>query len=361
MTLNYAESIIWAFIIVLTIIVLMLIIYLKILRRDIRVRDRKIIKYREFVEKNLVAFLYAEGPDKVFSVSQKEILKEFKKGINSKRKRRIMISTFLKLEQEISGNMNETLYKLFDKVGLIKYALRKLRSKKWNVVALAIKDLRNFRVSKVQLAIKGLINHPREEIRREAHMYFVELFGYEGLRFLDDLERPLSEWDQILLLGIIEENGKNNINHKDLTKWLNSKNDYVVLFILNIVKALNRLETKELLLELLNHENEEVRLKVISVLTHFEVHEAKSILTNKIHILSLKETQFFFEYLTKVATQEDVPFVLSYTNNPNFDIKLKALQILQKVDYEQYNNLEKESENDDYNRIVEYLDASYGI
>lgn len=359
MVFTYAESVIWALVVVLFIIIIMLIIYLKILRNDIRTKVKNKEKYTAFVEQNLVEFLYADEPDKELSENQLRILKKLKKGVKSKQKRRIMIDTFSRLREEISGNMTETIYKLYEKMGLLKYAIRKLRSKKWYLIALAIRDLRNFRVKKAQYKIKAYINHPREEVRREAHMYFVELFGFEGLKFLDDLEKPLSKWDQVLFLGILEDLGSDKI--EDVTKWLYADNDYVVLFILNIVKAFNRLETKEILLELLHHDNEEIRKESIKVLTHFEVLEAKKILKNKVKRLSLEETILFFNYLEKTATIDDALFVVGYTSHENFDIKLKALKILQKVDKTLYDRLEKISEDNSYNKIISHLDLSYGF
>ena len=354
------EAVIWAFIVVLSIFIVILVFYLKILRNNIRITVKKNEKYRHTIEGLLIEFLYSESEDGKYSSKQKKIIEKFKKGLISKRRRKIITETFLQLDQQVSGQMIKQMNNLYKEIGLISFAMNKLRSRKWHVVAIGIKDLRQFKIRRVKGAIAKLINHEREEVRREAQLYFLELFGYEGLDFLTDLKVPLSDWDQILFLG--EVSNLENHEIEDVTRWLDSENDYVIIFVLQIVQMFNRLETKDYLLKLLNHDNQEVRLKCLEVITHFEISEAKEILLDKYDEITLKERIAFFEFLEKTATSEESVFLLNHVNDDNFEIKFKALQVLQKVNSEMYSKLEKKSEEDEeYNRIVEFLDVSYGV
>lgn len=359
MVFPLVEGVIWAIVIILVVIIAILIIYLKILRNNIRVTVRKNENYTKTVEELLIQFLYAEQESILLSDDQKKIIKKFKRGVSNKRKRKIISNTFFELSQEISGNMILTMHKLHEEIGLLKYTTKKLKSKRWNIVAIGIRDARRFNIEKLKDEIAGFINYPREEVRREAHLYFLELFGYEGLSFLDDLKVPLTEWDQIQLLGEIEKIENHLI--LDVSKWLTSENDFVITFILNIVKMFNRLETKEILLTLLHHNNVDVRLKAIETLSHFEVVESKYILKSKFADLTLAEKIASFELLEKVASSEDSTFIINYTTHENFEIKRKALSILKNIDKNLYDKLEKESEDEDYNKIIHFLDYSYGF
>lgn len=353
------ESIIWAVVIILVIIIMILIVYLKILRNNIRVTVNKNERYRKTVEENLIQFLYSEQESILLSSKQKKIIKKFKRSVSSKRKRKIISDTFFVLSQEISGKMILTMHKLYEEIGLLKFTKKKLKSKQWNIIAIGIRDARRFKVEKLKDSIVEFINYPREEVRREAHLYFLELFGFEGLSFLDDLKVPLTEWDQIQLLGEIQKIEDHLI--LDVSKWLTSENDFVISFILNIVKMFNRLETKEILLTLLHHKNVEVRLKTIEILNHFEVTESKYILKSKYAELTSAEKIASLELLEKLATSEDSPFILNHITDDNFEIKRKALSILKRIDKTSYDNLEKESEDEDYNKIINFLDYSYGL
>ena len=73
--------------------------------------------------------------------------------------------------------------------------------------------------------IYRLTNAPNEILRMEAQAAIVQLYGFEGLRFLDILVRPLSEWQQIHLLRLLSRtpgtpSGK-------LREWLRSSNPTV--------------------------------------------------------------------------------------------------------------------------------------
>lgn len=359
MTPPLVESVIWAIVVILVVIIVILIIYLKMVRNNIRVTFTRNKNYTKFVEENLIKFLYSEDEGILLSNEQKKIIKKFKRGVNSSRKRKIISDTFFILSQEISGKMILTMHKLFEEIGLLKYTTKKLKSKKWNIVAIGIRDARRFNIEKLKDKIIGFINHPRGEVRREAHLYFLELFGYEGLSFLDDLKVPLSEWDQIQLLGEIQKIENHLI--LDVSRWLKSENDYVIIFILNIVKMFNRLETKEILLTLLHHKNVNVRLKAIETLAHFEVIESKVILKSKFGELTLAEKIASFKLLEKVASIEDSNFVINFTTHQNFEIKHKSLAILKRINQSLYDKLEKISEDEDYNKIINFLDYSYGV
>lgn len=352
------ESVIWSIVVILIVIIFILVVYLKILRANIRITFKKNIKYKDNVEHLLIEYLYAEEKGVLFSKKQQKIINKFKRGFLSKRKRKIMIATFYNLSKEISGNMIDSMDKLYQEIGLPAYSVKKLRSKRWNIVASGIKDLRNFELKKPQKLVEKFINHPREEVRREAYLYFLQLFEFEGLNFLDHLKAPLSEWDQIQLLGEIEK-----FDHQigDVSKWLRSDNDYVILFVLKIVKLFNCLETKNFLFDLLQHQNIEIRLVTIETLTHFEIPEAKEILKEKINKLSDKELINFFNLLEKTATIQDSLLIIKYVSHPNFEIKHKALKILKSVDENLYNKLEKQSEDNSYNDIINFLDCSYGV
>ena len=61
------------------------------------------------------------------------------------------------------------------------------------------------------------------------------------------------------------------------------------------------------------------------------------------------------------ATKEDSLLVLDYINHENFELKYKALAILKSIDENLYKKLEKTSEDESYNKIIQFLDYSYGI
>lgn len=349
------ETIIWNIVFSLLAFVLFLIVFLLILRIKIRIDEKKYKKYEQEIEQVLIEYLYYvnEGGD-ITDAKKNEI----KNDLSNKKKRKIISIIFLKLRQEVSGELIINMGELYEKIGLYSYDKRKLKSRKWNSIALGIRNLRMFGVKEIQNSISKFINYSRAEVRREAHLYFVGVLGFKGLNFLDDLKTPLSEWDQIQLLGQLKNFNDQEIS--DISKWLKSDNDYVILFTLNIVNLFNRLETKNELLLLLNHNNETIRTKAIELLSKFEIIDAKPILKDNYSNLSTKEKLAFWDFLKFNADTKDTSFILKHLNEDNFEVKHKLLKILRSINEEEFKLLDSNTNDEPLNKIIHFINYNYG-
>lgn len=315
-------------------IILFTIFYVKILRNQLRVKGDIEAKYQEDYEICLVTYLYSGNEKEAFSSEQLLIISELKESVADPFKRKIIISTLLKLRNEISGEMAESIDKLYVKLGLLRYSLAKLRNKKWDVIANGIRELTQFKIKAVHQIVMNNINHPTKEVRKEMQLYLVHLYAFKGLDFLNVLETPLSEWDQIQLLEILQL--KNDSEIVDITPWLKSSNDSVVNFTLKLAKVYNQFEAKEELIKLLNHGSEEVRINTISALSHLNVLEAKNILKDSFNERSLEEQIAFLKMMENVYEYGDKVFLQEQMQHENFEIKSIAMEILKNINFEEY-------------------------
>jgi hypothetical protein len=165
-------------------------------------------------------------------------------------------------------------------------------------------------------------------------LYLVHLYAFKGLKFLDVLETPLSEWDQIQLLEILQLNNDTEI--VDITPWLKSSNDSVVNFTLKLAKVYNQFEAKDDLIKLLNHKSEEVRINTISALSHLNIFEAKNILKNSFNERSLEEQITFLKMMENVHENSDKSFLLENRHHENFEIKSLVMEILKSINFGEY-------------------------
>lgn len=312
----------------------MLVIYLKYLRNHLRVNEKIETQYKEQYESWLVTYLYSGNDDEAFSSEQQLIINELKEDATDPFKRKIIISTLLKLRNEISGEMGESIDKLFIKLGLLRFSLAKLRNKKWDVIAIGIRELTQFKIKGVHKIIMNNINHPMKEVRKEMQLYLVHLYAFKGLEFLNVLETPLSEWDQIQLLEILQLNNDTQI--VDITPWLRSSNNSVVNFTLKLAKVYNQFEAKEELIKLLNHHSEEVRINTISALSHLNVFEAKTILKDSFNERSQEEQIAFLKMMQNVYENSDKSFLHEHVHHKDFEIKLLVMDILKNINFEEY-------------------------
>lgn len=321
-------------------IIAFVIFYVKNLRTQLRVKGDIEAKYQEDYEVCLVTYLYAGNEEETFSSEQLLIISELKESVADPFRRKIIISTLLKLRNEISGEMAESIDKLYVKLGLLRYSLAKLRNKKWDVIANGIRELTQFKIKAVHQIVMNNINHPTKEVRKEMQLYLVHLYAFKGLDFLNVLETPLSEWDQIQLLEILQL--KNDSEIVDITPWLKSSNDSVVNFTLKLAKVYNQFEAKEELINLLNHGSEEVRINTISALSHLNALEAKNILKDSFNERSLEEQIAFLKMMENVYEYGDKVFLQEQMQHENFEIKSMAMEIMKNINFEKYELYEVE-------------------
>jgi hypothetical protein len=349
-------QLVWASIIVIIFLLIIIIIYLKYLRNILRKNEILKNKIEKEYETSVINYLYAGNEIDEISPEQQSIIDELKSNIPETFKRDILISTLLKLSYEISGEMAESIHKLYIQTGLLDYSLSKLRNKKWNIIADGIRELTLFHVKEVQDQVKIHINHPKKEVRSAMQLYLVNLFHFEGLDFLNEITTPISEWDQIQLLEVLQLH--NNQKVTDIKSWLKSSNESVVFFALKLAKIYNQYGVKDELIVLLNHQNVKIRVEVIHLLSHLTIIEAKVILKNNFQELSLEEQIVFFEMMENVYEKTDKPFILEHILNTNFEIKFSALKILKNLSIDEFNCFKDLTLEPDFVRIVKYIESN---
>jgi len=356
-------------IVISVILIVGLTIYLKGIRRYQRNKKEEILKFKSEYEVLLIEYLYAEDheaikeeqnsfcewvnklelqpaiseektEEKAITPVQQAIISKLEKEVLIKSKRKIIISILYKLMDEVSGEMSVAIKELYCKTGLVNYALSRVEDKDWSIKAKSIGELSRFEIKEAHYEIVKSIAHPRKEVRKEAHLYLVNLFRFDGLYFLNELKTPLSEWDQIQILEILQKFEDQQIC--DIKPWLKSTNDTVVLFALKLAQIYNQYEINDTLIDLLSHNNKTVRIYAIEVLTHLYGLEAKDMLKANFNELSLEEQLGFFTMLEKLVIPSDEPFIEKHLFHKDFEIQLLALKILKSINIDKYiglNNL----------------------
>ncbi|TDE06966.1 hypothetical protein [Flavobacterium sandaracinum] len=333
-----------------------LILYLKYLRSYLRKKEKITAAYEQEYEYALITYLYAGNEEEAISLEQQAIIDLLKNYAKDPFKRKILIAVLVKLKNEISGEVAESIQYLYYQTELVDYALSRLSHKKWFVIAKGIRELKQFQIKEAYDQVIIHLNHPRPEVRKEMQLYMVNLFDFEGLTFLDLLETPLSEWDQIQLLEVLQKLENQNISCS--TSWLQSSNDSVILFALKLAKIYNQLEGKNEIMQLLHHINKEVRLEAIDVLSYLNVLEAKEILKLDLQKRSEEEQIAFFKMMENLYESNDESFIMKYIHDDVFEIKVVALKILKIVNREKFSTLKSESSEGSFLKIVNFIEKN---
>jgi len=345
---------VWMFICALFVILCVLVVYLILLRSRLRRDDRLTVKYTKQYEELLISYIGNEVEGEDVSPEQRKIINRLRIYVQDSFKRNILVSVMLNLKNAISGEVAQTIYELYHETKLVNYALVKLDSGKWHIIAKGIRELTQFDIITAKDKINRFRNHKRREVRIEVQLFMVKLFHFKGLDFLNDLKWSLSEWDQIQLLEVLHR--LENQQLPNITPWLRSKNDSVVIFALKLLKFYSQYEGKIELLDLLDHKNENIRLKTIEILKNLDFKEAKDALKSNFIERSPEDQVAFLRALESNYKDEDEPFLLKQATHENFKIKFSALKILKTLNLKKLAKLKESSSDPEYVKIVNFIE-----
>lgn len=319
-------KIIWMVIILELFLIIYSLTYLFIIRKKYQKNYKEykslVTKYQEI----LINYIYLTDEE---VEERMQIEKKLKKAINNNFDRAVIQKLILRLHADLSGELATFLEKLYSDLDLVKYSLKKMNSAIWHIKIKGIREVTQMKVKGVYDKTLKLINNKNVLLRREAQLTMVKLYQFEGLKFLDTLEFPITEWQQIQLIEEIQT--IRNQELPDLTKWLVSKNDSVVIFTLKIVKLYQQIQTQDTLIKLVLHPSEPVRRAAINVLGYFKITESKTIL-KQIFKNSPLETQIhIIKALSEIADTVDIPFFETQVKHPEFEISHTATETLKEL------------------------------
>ncbi|HWB26293.1 MAG TPA: hypothetical protein VG738_12470 [Chitinophagaceae bacterium] len=242
--------------------------------------------------------------------------------------KQIAIDELIRIRKNFSGESAENIINLYLALNLKEYSKRKFNSGFWHIKARGIYELYMMEQQDAAREIYKHTNNNNEFVRNEAQTATIHFLGFEGLRFLDTMSTPISNWQQIKLLEQLSALEPGSMGN--LANWLNSGNDTVVVFALKLADIYQQFNVYNEVVACLNHKNEQVRWQAIVTLAKIADDTTAGILlsqffkerfTNKLNIVN---------HLEPVATDNNLDFLLNVLNDDNHLLKLGAANIISK-------------------------------
>ncbi len=171
-----------------------------------------------------------------------------------------------------------------------------------------------------------LTNDSHELVRNEAQCALVNFYGFKGLRFLNVIIYPISQWQQIQLLNYLHD--LHSADTKQLIKWLQSKNNSVVTFAIHLASLCNCTDVYKEVIESLKNSDRQVKLNAIEYLKKINrANTADEIIkcyATSERIIQLK----IFSVLQETGTEKQITFLMKQLHNTDNTIKLAAAKTL---------------------------------
>jgi len=225
-------------------------------KNSVENRERRISRNVEPIIQEIV---FSESDGGEFKDAIKKINRIVDSALYRKSNMAILNELILYYHRNLGGEAFNRLEMLYREIGLKQIALDNLRIGEWHIKA--INDLSTMRMGESLFDILQYTDYENQNVRYEAQYAAVKLGGKKAMGFLDDLDTPMSEWQQIRLL---DQSLKFEYELIDrMGKWLRSDNNSVVVFGLMIMRNLNQYHEKGELRKLLYHKDEKVQEKAI--------------------------------------------------------------------------------------------------
>lgn len=236
--------------------------------------------------------------------------------------RSLLIAELVKARRNFTGVAGKNLETFFVGYHLDKDSLKKLKSSYWHIKAQGIQELAIMDQKTAFSLVYPLTNHKHEQVRIEAQNAVVVFSGFEGLKFLDFLQFPISQWQQIKL--ITELGNVNDVPSGAISRWLSAANHSVIIFSLKLVAKYQLYELHKKVIQTLSHTNPAIRLQ--AVLTLKEIYTGE---TAKYLLLNYPEEELpnklaILDALGSIGTDEDIAFLLEQFLEENHQLKLAA-------------------------------------
>ena len=152
------------------------------------------------------------------------------------------------------------------------------------------------------------VNASNEILRMEAQIAMVRLSDGNPYEFLNLLKKPLSLWEQVTLH---ELQIQHNLDVPDFKQWFSSDNISVVMFSLEMVAWYKQRGVGKEILELFEHENEQVRNISYKVCGEIGLKMALPAMIRRYPEEIFKNKLEILEAFTKVSDEKHLKFLKS--------------------------------------------------
>jgi HEAT repeats len=258
--------------------------------------------------------------------------------LRRKRRRSLMLKALVQFHKTVHGAAAENIKWLYEKLGFKNDSLQQLTSHRWHKKAAAIQALAEMGQQDCITKVYRYTNHGNYYIRSAAQVAVVKLTGFEGLRFLNVINQPITQWQQLCLLQQLAFHP--NIQEEKLQAWLMSANESVVELALKLVKAYAVHGVHDQLVQCLQHPSVIIRIEVIMILKDVATATTVPILKTHYENAERIERIAILKSLQAIGTRNEVPFLAALLNTPDLLLKTEVQKTLQELapDWQTYKN-----------------------
>ena len=171
------------------------------------------------------------------------------------------------LGRDWSGDNQAILQELYQDLRLDQQAIRMLQEGAWYQKIAAIKELSYFGVAHAVPHLIDLAEDAHPVLRGEAQCALLHLGGAAQLNFLATLDQPLTRWQQIRIVNVLNRYEQPSL--PEFHTFLTNPNESVTLFVLELIRVYKQAQARDAVVDKLFDTRPAVQLEAIKTVAHW--------------------------------------------------------------------------------------------
>lgn len=221
--------------------------------------------------------------------------------------RKVLIEQLVQNHKSLTGQAGNNLVWLYTTLRLYEDSLADLSSAEWHIKAAAMQQLAEMQQKDSLKRLYRETNSSIYIVRAEAQVAVVKLSGFEGLRFLNVISQPVTQWQQLCLLNQLT--APNESQAMNIYSWLDSSNDTIVEFALRLISKFQLLNFHDAVAVCLKHPSSIVRCQAINTLRDVANESTPDVLTQDFQQMDRKEQLRILLLLAEFGTENQLSFL----------------------------------------------------
>ncbi|ERM81584.1 hypothetical protein P872_20065 [Rhodonellum psychrophilum GCM71 = DSM 17998] len=154
--------------------------------------------------------------------------------------RNVMIQEIISLNKNMKGDFKAKLKLIYRKLDLHVFSMKKLESKRWDIIATGITEINEMDVNEALSRVQDFAMEKNFYIRSNAVATILNLSNDSDLQVLVNQKYPLSRWQQMIYLRIIKFLTSQKV--VKIENLFDSENESVRIFGIKLVKIMGKME-----------------------------------------------------------------------------------------------------------------------
>ena len=249
----------------------------------------------------------------------------FRKWLSHPLGRKILIRELVRSKDSLTGDAAQNLRWLYERFALDEDSFRLFQSHQWHFKAKGIQQLAEMQQTKYLVKIYRETNNKNAFVRTEAQIAVVKLTGFKGLRFLNIISHPVTQWQQLCLIDQLKEQ---EIEADKIRSWLSSRNETVVQFALRLVEIYRCYDLHDEVVTCLCHSSDIVRVQALQAMKEIATEASFNFLWPLYSKCTKQAQLLLIDLFGELGTAECIRFLNSLVNSNDELIRHRVSSIL---------------------------------